>query len=189
MDAHLAVRRIVVGNLFFIGCCVFYLAWWVFCFRPVNPVKGMRTGWLLIVAAVLGLIGVVGIIRGVSGVSPAWFHNSFVVIGWVVVYVIAAIVTRQVFDRPMTSELLLFTGWAALMVAEVNALHGSHALSVTGSVVFFVVVGVVLVIDLVCYTLYYKLASWRSYIDGMVPLVLSAVVMGTVCLVVRGALP
>ena len=67
-DSYL--KQIFLGNILLIVCCAFYLAWWMLAFRPENAVKGMRSGWLLIPAAVSGILSVVVILRGM-GVETA----------------------------------------------------------------------------------------------------------------------
>ena len=52
-------KQILTGNVLFILCCVFYLAWWLLAFKPSGAIAGMKTGWLLIPAALFGLLGVV----------------------------------------------------------------------------------------------------------------------------------
>ena len=39
-------------------CCAFYLAWWLMAFKT-NPIKGMKTGWLLIPAFAADIAAVV----------------------------------------------------------------------------------------------------------------------------------
>ena len=63
-DSYL--KQIFLGNILLIVCCAFYLAWWMLAFRPENAVKGMKSGWLLIPAAVPGILSVVVILRGMG---------------------------------------------------------------------------------------------------------------------------
>ena len=171
--------RIVVGNALFVVCCAFYLAWWLVWFHPVNPVTGIKTGWLLIPAAAAGMVGVACALWGISSLSApgVFFPNAFVVAGGVVAYVAFAVLTRWLFERPITSELFLITGWAALAVAQVNALYGSVLFPRGVALALLAVIGVILAISLVCYVWYFRLDAWRSYVDGMVPLVLTAAFM------------
>jgi len=179
-------RLIFIGNGLFVVCCAFYLAWWVVRFRPIDPIMGTKSGWLLVPAAIAGLAGVVCALWGVSraGGGTRLFPNFFVLVGWILGFILLAVVTRWVFDRPVTSELILFTGWAALVLVEVNALYGSGVFSHTASLVFIIVIGVVLIASLVCYVLYYRLGAWPSFIDRMVPLVLTALVMASLDLAI-----
>lgn len=79
--------------------------------------------------------------------------------------------------RPITTELFLIVGWAVLVLSEVNTLFGwdlfSHRLTIT----LMAVIGVAALASLVCYVLYYRLGALAGYIDGMLPLLIIAVVM------------
>ena len=175
-------ERILIGNIAFIVCCVFYLAWWLLAFRPNDPIQGMRTGWLLLPAAVAGIAGVVLIVRGVldAGSGRQLFRDS-----WVVAYVVLMLVTSRVFDRPVTSELLLITGWGALTLVEINALYGLGSFTRAASLVFVLVVAACLVADLVCYVAYYRLSATAGFVDGMVPLLLAGLVMAALSVWLR----
>lgn len=174
--------RILIGNALFVVCCVFYIGWWVLRFRPTNPVMGVKSGWLLIPAAVAGLTGVILIIWGVSslGSANAFFPNVYVLVGWILAYVILMFVTQRVFDRPVTSELILITGWAALALVEINSLHGSRLFSLAPTLVLITVIILILSACLVCYILYYRLDARLGFIDGMIPLVLTGLFMAGV---------
>jgi len=180
-------QRILFGNVGFAVCCVFYLAWWVLAFRPTNPIQGFRTGWLLIPAAITGIAGVVLIIRGALdvGFDHLLFRDTWVVVGWVAAYIVLMLVTSRVWQRPVTSELLLITGWTALALVEVNALFGAGALSHTTSLVFVLVIAVVLVGCLVCYTLFYRLGPLPRFVDGMIPLLATGLVMVALSICLR----
>jgi len=182
MNLPPSTERILAGNILFIVCCAFYLAWWLLSFRPVNPVVGMKTGWLLIPAALAGVAAVICIIWGVSGVGAdkLLFPSWYAIVGWIAGYVVLAVGTWWLFDRPVTSELLLITGWGALALAQVSALAGSGLFSRGTAIVFVVVVAVVIIASLVCYVLYYGLDPWPSYIDGMIPLILTALTLAAI---------
>ncbi|MCC8045030.1 MAG: hypothetical protein LIP12_05975, partial [Clostridiales bacterium] len=57
-DFDAQTRQMLTGNLLMIGCCAFYLAWWLIAFRPEDAVKGIRSGWLLIPALLFGVAAV-----------------------------------------------------------------------------------------------------------------------------------
>ncbi|MCL2826604.1 MAG: hypothetical protein FWD72_04285, partial [Eggerthellaceae bacterium] len=117
-----SVRQALLGNALMIVCCGFYLAWWLLAFRIDNPVRGLKSGWLLIPAVIAGLAAVVLMVQGINAAKAdhAPIPSYLFIGGGIVVYVIAAVVTVTVFKRQMTSELFLFVGWGALALAEVN---------------------------------------------------------------------
>ena len=171
-------RQIFLGNLLLVLCCAFYLAWWLLAFRPVNPVRGFRTGWLLLPAFAAGLGAVVFSVRGLGTAgSGGLFPAGRVVWGGIAAYAILLVVTKFLLHRPVTTELFLIVGWAVLALSEVSALYGCGALSHGCSLAFAAVVAVGTAVSLVCYVLYYRLSPAAGFIDGIVPLLMAAVVM------------
>jgi len=172
-DSYL--KQIFLGNILLIVCCAFYLAWWMLAFRPENAVKGMRSGWLLIPAAVSGILSVVVILRGmgVENRSRELFSDSIVLWGGIAVYFLLTAVTLFFFKRPVTTELILIVGWVMLTLAEINALYAYQSFTWGIAAVFIAVT----VISLICYVRYYHLDSRAGFYDGMVPLLMAALVM------------
>jgi len=58
-------KQIFIGNILFIDCCVFYLAWWLLAFKPSGAISYIKTSWLLIPASFSGFLGVILIFRGI----------------------------------------------------------------------------------------------------------------------------
>lgn len=44
------------GNIKLLFCFAFYLASWVVGFNPWRPIRGLKSGWLLIPAVILGVL-------------------------------------------------------------------------------------------------------------------------------------
>lgn len=172
-------RQLLYGDLWLIGCCVFYLAWWFLAFKPTNPIHGFRAGWLLIPAAIAGILCVVTVIRAGSQAHTAQqvFSTRALILAGVVAYVVLLLITLLVFRRPVTSELFLIVGWAVLALYEANTLFGVQLFTRPQTVGFIVVILAVLVICMVCYTIYYRLDALPRYIVGAIPLTLGAIVM------------
>ncbi len=179
-------RQMFWGNLLLVGCCVFYLLWWVLAFNPAGAVKGMRSGWLLIPALILGCAAVTLIIRGAGGAntSGSFFSAGTVFIAGAFSYAVLLIVTRLAFHRQVTTELFLIVGWTALAFLEVNALCGLGSITRSGAVGLFAAAVIVAALSMVCYMLYYDLASWTGYVDGMIPLILVAVFMAVLAVLI-----
>lgn len=174
----LQTRQMLTGNLLMVACFVCYLAWWLIAFKPEGAVKGMKSGWLLIPAFLFGIAAVVQIVRGseVDG-QAALFSGTAVAVGGVVAYILLLAASSLLLKRQVTTELFLIVGWTALMFLEVNGLFALGQYSRGMSIGFLVVTVIVAVISLVCYLLYYSLDSVKGYVDGMIPLLLVAVVM------------
>ncbi len=186
MDTGL--RDVVFGHLLLIICCVFYLIWWSISFRPgqsVNRELGIR-GILLLVTAASGIAGLLLSIFGINLIpGKTSVSNGLVCLIGLATYVILLFATYYELHRPVTTELLLITGWAMLEVCCVNTCRAGGALSVPQSIWMLLVIAAAFVISMVLYVLYYRMEEWRAFYAAMVPLITEAVSMGIFELVLR----
>jgi len=179
-------KQIFMGNILFIVCCAFYLAWWLLAFNPSGAFDNIKTGWLLVPASIAGLAGVILIVQGMLQGMPAekpvsqLLNSRYILWGGIALYLILLAVTVLLLKRPATMELILIVGWGMLALAEINTLFGIGLFSHALSAVIISLVCAAVVISLVCYTLYYHLDSRAGYIDGMIPLLLSALSMAII---------
>lgn len=174
-DIH--TRQMLMGNILLVVCCAFYLAWWVLAFKPEGAIKGMKSGWLLIPAFLFGIISVVCIATGSSVEGQYLISRSVILIGGTVIYVALMLGTAIFLKRQVTTELFLIVGWTVLTFLELNAMYVLGDFSKVMTIIFLVAVVIFAIVSLVCYLLYYNLDSVKGYIDGMVPLILVAVMM------------
>jgi hypothetical protein len=170
------IAGIARGHLLLAVCAVLYLAWWWVFFHPRGErPQGLEYGAgvaCIIGAAIAGIVAVVMIMDALDGMpnaTDAW-HPWWVAVG---AYVVLALVTARYFDRPVTTELVLIVGWAALEAVVLGALSalGSPAVMPLAAAV---VAGTV--VSLVCYVLYYRLMGMASFVDGCVPLAVVGVI-------------
>lgn len=173
------VFKLFLGNLCMVGCCVFYLAWWILAFKPEGAIKGMKSGWLLLPAFLLGAAAVFTITPWANAIEGehSFFSGRTVLIGGITAYVVLLAVTNMAFHRQVTTELFLIVGWTGIALLEANALYELQALSRSGTIALFVGILLAAVISMVCYLLYYGLDPLPGYIDGMIPLILVAIFM------------
>lgn len=176
------MRRFLTGNILLIACCAFYLAWWIIAFKPSGAVKGMKSGWLLIPAFILGIASVAMICSGVSATenSSMLIPSSLIAGAGLILYFALLALTWLLLKRPVTTELLLIIGWAALAAAEVSALYGRGAYTMLAASALIACVIILAAVSLVCYLLYYQLDSIKGYYDGMLPLVAVQVMMAII---------
>lgn len=167
---------LVWGHACLAACAALYLAWWWIFFNPKMPkatgalyatgigciVGAVALGVAAVVLMGLGLGGLAD--AGMRGIVPGWAF----VIGGIVAYVVLAFVTTRFFQRPVTTELLLFVLWAALELAVLNA--GAGAFAPGMAVLLAAVVIVVFVGCLVSYLRYFHLPPLLSFVDGALPL-------------------
>lgn len=179
LSFNFSAKQIFRSNILLIICCAFYLAWWLLAFKPTGAIKGVKSGWLLIPAFVAGLISIILAVKGIQSASirSTLFPSGLLLWGGIAAYFILLAVTRLLFKRQVTTELLLIVGWAALALSEINVLYGIGRFSHGLAVIFAVVIGAAALISLACYVLYYNLGDYAGYFDGMVPLLMVAIVM------------
>ena len=61
------MRRVIIGQILLIICCVFYILWWYRGYRPgvtVNSVGGLN-GMLLLMTAAFGLAVIAAVLSGI----------------------------------------------------------------------------------------------------------------------------
>jgi hypothetical protein len=185
-DFDFPVKQIFRNNILLIVCCVFYLTWWLLAFKPTGSIKGMKTGWLLIPAFTAGVAAIILAVKGIlsAPISASLFPGGILLWGGIAAYLIFLMITLLFFKRPVTTtELFLIVGWAVLALSEINTLYGIGRFSHRLAVIFAVVIGVAMLISLVCYILYYHLGDRAGYFDGMVPLLMTALVMSGISVV------
>jgi len=162
------------GSFLVIGCCAWYLAWWVLAFRPVSPITGLASGWLLLPSLAFGVSGVYILAKGIR-LAPHPIEGNVLIVASVAVYLLLLFLSRFLLHRPVTTELFLIIGWALLTAMEINALSGLGVFSPPRIAWASVIAVLSVVVSLVCYFRYYGLEGVARYIDGMIPLFLVAV--------------
>lgn len=179
-----SVGQTITGQLSLILCCGFYLIWWLAAFRPGKHGTTLPSGICLGIAVVCGLIGVIFSIKGMVAmpVKRDGFTGRNILAVGIAVYIILLAVTRFAMHRKVTTELILIVGWATLEVCILSAAYRGEFFSARTAVVWSIAAAAAMVISLVCYILYYGMSDKAGYIDGIVPLVLAAMVTGGISL-------
>lgn len=178
-DPDFSAKEIFQSNILLVICCAFYLIWWLLTFKPTGAIKGMRTGWLLIPAGAAGIAAIILAVKGIlsASIGAGLFPGGLLLWGGVAAYLVLLAVTRLLIKRPVTTELFLIVGWAVLALSEINVLYGAGRFSHGLAAGFVAAVVAAALISLVCYVLYYNLGNRAGYFDGMIPLLLVALVM------------
>lgn len=115
-----------------------------------------------------------------ASAGSALFPDGSLLWGGIAAYIILFAVTRLIFKRPVTTELFLIVGWAAMELSEVNTLYGVRCFGYKAAVIFIIVIIAAALVSLVCYVLYYNLDKRAGYFDGMVPLLIVAIVAASI---------
>ena len=171
------VDCIRTGNIKLVLCFVFYLAWWIVGFNPKYPIRGMKSGWLLIPAAVLGAWALVEIVSRLA-LEGGPVPGVALIIGGVVGYAILLAITAGLLHRPPTSELPIIVLWATVILLEINSLVALGSIPDTLGWTLMAACLVCTAASLVCYQLFYDLDTTRAFIVGAIPLVLACVMTG-----------
>ena len=175
IDINTVSGRILIGNLLFAACCITYLIWWSIAFRPGYTAPMMLKGSLFLITAALGIAGLAMIIYGCAQTeSPVRYIH--VIAAGAAVYVIL-LVTNVLMHRQVTTELMLIVFWACVEISACGALCGENVFSGRAFVILAIIVLAAATAGMICYLKYYDLEPMKAFYDGMVPLILFAVVM------------
>lgn len=170
-----ALAQLQGGHGLMALCAVLYLVWWVVFFRPgagkvQGPLYWFGAG-CLVVAAIAGIVGAVLIALGANGLAAGtgpsgwWFA-----LGAIAAYLLLAWATTHFWNRPITTELLLFVAWGALELYAACALEAGGVLGLAATAWLAAIVLGIVALSLICYVLYYRLAAVPSFVDGALPL-------------------
>lgn len=184
------VVQIASGQFALLVCGIAYLVWWCIYFYPKRKSSLAKNTVGIVgiaVAVVAGIAAVVFVIRGCGRLPQVQssVSGSVIVLVGFTAYVLLLLLTKFVFKRPVTTELALLVGWAALECHVQSRLFGaglSMGSLLTGQLVL---IAVIEVLGLVAYTLYYKLPPFKSFVDGCIPLAavgVSSAAMGALLL-------
>ena len=177
------MRRLVTGQLLLMVCFVFYLVWWYRGFRPgiaVNRVRGLN-GILLALTAAFGVGGIAITLladntstEGLLKISPATL-----IIAGIAVYIGLLLITKLIFHRIVTSELLLIVAWTMLEVWVMDVLNVMGNLSDARFAVMSAVLAAAFIVSVVLYVAYYRMEEMKAFYAAMVPLAAAEVCMVT----------
>ena len=174
------MKHTLIGQLLLILCCAVYLIWWYRGFRPgVNVSRvGGANGVLLLITAVLGLAGVVLSLSPVPVVRAYWISQGSIVVIGIVSYIVLLFVTKSLFHRIVTTELILIVGWTMLEMIVADRLFAGGALGEGSLFAVCMVIAVAFLFSFVLYVAYYRMDEMKAFYAAMVPLITEAVAMG-----------
>ncbi|MDD6155254.1 MAG: hypothetical protein PUB39_06855 [Eubacteriales bacterium] len=180
-DLDYSVKWILAGQLLLAVCCAFYIPWWFMVFKPgqAHDWTAGRAGILLALTAACGLGGLLANVHGnnMTQVSRVLFSNGHAMVAGVICYIMLMALTSLAFKRPVTSELLLITGWAVLELVTVNILYGANVFTIDTAKLYLAIVLAAFVVNMVLYVLYYKVDEWLAYKLAALPLAIDGAVM------------
>ena len=175
------MKSIITGHILLIICCIFYLAWWSFAFRPGyagSRVTG-KAGILLLVTALSGLAGLVMSIAGINqpGTRAAMIPTAVIIVGGIVIYLLLMAGSSVLLRRQVTTELLLIIGWLMIEFLSYQSAWCSERINAGTAVFLMILAAAAAIMSLFFYLQYYRVSESRGYIYGMIPLITEAACM------------
>jgi hypothetical protein len=175
-DFTVSLWQVFSGNLLMFATLVFYIAWWTVCFRPGGNENTAGAGIFIVVALFIGVAAIITLFVGINSLSQTGkgFPFMYILLGSVAFYIILLAVTKNVFHRPVTSELLLIIVWAALEWSAIAVLQGCGRLSTGAALALVILVALATVTGIVCYILHFSLNEISRFWNGLIPLIVDA---------------
>ena len=170
---------VLIGQILVILGCVVYLVWWYRGFRPgtsVNRVGGIN-GALLLVTAVLALSGIALSLKAVMEMPSQNHSTALIAAAGIISYVVLMLITRYLFQRVVTTELMLIVVWTTVELIVVSRLNAGGLLGNTGFTAMCVVIAAAFAISMVLYVAYYRMEAMKAFYAAMVPLITEALSM------------
>lgn len=174
-------KNILLGQWLFVACCIAYLIWWCFAFRPGYAAPTAAKILPFALTAIFGIAGLSFVIAGCQGAKDAvgGVHNIYIIGACAAAYMILLVVTNMVMHRQVTTELILIVFWICMQLCIINTMHGSVAQaggswSLSAAIVLAIFAIIAAAAGMICYLMYYNLEPMKGFYMGMVPLILFA---------------
>lgn len=125
----------------------------------------------LVVAAIAGVAGAVFIALGASGLAAGTGPNGWwFALSAIAAYILLAWATAHFWNRPITTELLLFVAWGALELYAACALEAGGILGLTATWCLAAIIFCVFALSLACLRSVLPPAATPSFVAGALPL-------------------
>ena len=187
------MKPLLCGHIFLIICCIFYLIWWCFAFRPGyegSRISG-KAGFLLLITAFFGIVGVALSITGLNQPCSraAMIPSTIIVIGGISIYLFLMIGSSVLLHRRVTTELILIVGWLMIEFLSYQSAWYLEWLNAGITVFLMILAAAAALLSLFFYLQYYRVSESRGYVYGMVPLITEAVCMAVFVFMCEVKLP
>ena len=175
------MKSLMSGHVLLIVCCLFYLAWWCYSFRPgfeSSRIAGL-SGVFLLITALSGLSGAGLCIVGIQQpeIRPELIPSGYIVIGGIALYILLFAGSSVVMHRRVTTELLLIIGWLVLEYLSFQSAYCAEQMSWNDLRLLLIIASAAAILSLFFYLQYYQVGASTGYIFGMIPLITEALCM------------
>lgn len=163
------------GHWLLILCCAFYTVWWFASYHPDH--SGMRSHplniILFILTAVSGVYGIYLIFNAFASSAPGHplFSGYAAAAAAVILYILSAWITSVKMKRPITTELILITGWLSMEAVCISMLYGADVIGTGWTFVLFAADAAVYILSMAAYIEYYKMPPYKAYYTAAIPLI------------------
>jgi hypothetical protein len=173
--------ELIIGNFLLLLTSILYSVWWGTSFKPPGGYHGSRKGTILLLAMFgSGIGGTIVALIGATSVPERHFSVWLFLLVGILVYFILLIISRFLFNRRITPELIVLMGICFLMVVEGDALYSNGTFSITAIFILAIVLVMVFVLNLLCYMNYYVVSEHAAYTMGLVPLITNTVFIAAI---------
>ena len=171
--------KIFLGHSLLLVGILFYALWWITSFSISN-----WSGPFILLALAMGMTAMILLS---SSLTPFFASEKvswtvYVIAGFALISVALLFVTRYLWQRPVTSELLILLAWATVEVLVVLSLRVLGTFSRLQTALSLSQIFVASLVGLVCYVLYYRLEPNAQFWDGLIPLGVDALVVSVLVL-------
>jgi hypothetical protein len=104
-------------------------------------------------------------------------NPAMIIIAGIIAYIALLLITKLIFHRVVTAELLLITAWTTLELSVINTLNAAGGLSDTRFCIMIAVILAAFIISMILYVAYYRMEEMKAFYAAMVPLVTEAAAM------------
>ncbi len=175
------MKSLVLGHVLLIICCLFYLVWWCYSFRPGfegSRIAGL-SGVFLLITALAGLSGAGLTVMGIQqpDLRPELIPSGYIVIGGIVLYVLLFAGSSAVMHRQVTTELLLIIGWLVLEYLSFQSAYCAEQMNFNDLRFLLIIVSAAAILSLFFYLQYYRVGARIGFVFGMIPLITEALCM------------
>lgn len=173
------MNRVIAGQVSLIACFALYIVWWYRGYRPgvdVSRIGGVN-GALLLAMVALACVGIWLSLTPAPATSRPILDSSTIAMVAVVVYVVLLLVTRFLFQRIVTTELILIVAWTAIEAVVLVNLNAAGALPDGRFIAMCIVLAAAFAVSVILYVAYYRMEEMRAFYAAMVPLFAAAASM------------
>jgi hypothetical protein len=172
MERPTCTKEIIIGHILIIVSSISYSIAWYILYKPLQNIPEAVADTMMTAALFLGITGAGLIIYGISR-NPVPKDKKikfrYILIACLILYIISYLITKLIFGRIFTSEILLLFIWLSMEACCIMALYYGNVLSLIRMLICNLLVLISIGIGMICYTIHYTLPEQGRFINGLIP--------------------